>query len=42
MGGIFAVRAHVAELAGVQIDGSCKDVARLCFMSLGSRRLLKP
>jgi hypothetical protein len=28
-----AVQKHVFEFAGIQIDGACKDVARLCFMS---------
>jgi hypothetical protein len=28
-----AIEKHVQELAGVQIDESCKDPARLCFMS---------
>jgi hypothetical protein len=28
-----AVERHVLELTGVQIDESCKDVARLCFLS---------
>ena len=28
-----AVAQHVRELTGVQIDESCKDVARLCFLS---------
>jgi hypothetical protein len=28
-----AVEQHVIELTGVQIDESCKDVARLCFLS---------
>jgi len=28
-----AVEKHVRELAGVQIDESCKDVARMCFFS---------
>src|SRR5262245_27727530 len=28
-----AVEQHVKELVGVQIDESCKDVARLCFLS---------
>ena len=28
-----AVEKHVKELTGVQIDQSCKDIARLCFMS---------
>jgi hypothetical protein len=32
--GIFrAVEQHVRGLTGVQIDESCKDVARLCFLS---------
>jgi P4 family phage/plasmid primase-like protien len=29
----LAVRAHVLRLTGVHIDQSCKDVARLCFVS---------
>jgi hypothetical protein len=29
----LAIEQHVRELCGVQIDGSCKDVARLCFLS---------
>jgi Protein of unknown function (DUF3631)/VirE N-terminal domain len=28
-----AIEKHVQELAGAQIDESCKDPARLCFMS---------
>ena len=28
-----AVEKHVKERTGVQIDQSCKDIARLCFMS---------
>ena len=32
-GSYRAVEKHVRELTGVQIDESCKDVARLCFMS---------
>ena len=33
-GGSFrAVEQHVRELTGTQIDQSCKDVARLCFIS---------
>jgi BT4734-like, N-terminal domain len=28
-----AVQQHVAQLTGVEIDQSCKDVARLCFLS---------
>jgi hypothetical protein len=28
-----AVEAHVKQLTGVQIDESCKDAARLCFLS---------
>jgi putative DNA primase/helicase len=28
-----AVERHVRELAGVQIDQSCSDVSRLCFLS---------
>ena len=28
-----AVQQHVAKLTGVEIDQSCKDVARLCFLS---------
>jgi hypothetical protein len=27
------VERHVYELTGEKIDGSCKDVARLCFVS---------
>ena len=29
----LAVQAHVGKLTGVPIDESCKDVARLCFLS---------
>jgi hypothetical protein len=32
-GSFRAVEQHVKELVGVQIDESCKDVARLCFLS---------
>ena len=32
-GSFRAVAQHVRELTGVQLDGSCKDVARLCFLS---------
>jgi hypothetical protein len=32
-GSFRAVEQHVRELAGVDIDQACKDVARLCFMS---------
>src|SRR5262249_26271028 len=28
-----AIRQHVLELTGKEIDGACKDVARLCFAS---------
>ncbi len=28
-----AVEHHVKELTGVQIDGQCKEVSRLCFLS---------
>jgi BT4734-like, N-terminal domain len=28
-----AVKKHVFEFAGVQIDQSCSDVSRLCFLS---------
>jgi hypothetical protein len=28
-----AVKAHIKELTGVEVDESCKDVARLCFLS---------
>jgi len=31
--GFRAVEAHVKQLTGLQIDESCKDVSRLCFMS---------
>jgi len=29
----LAVEKHVLEVAGKKIDGQCKDVARMCFMS---------
>lgn len=29
----LAVQEHVRQLCGVEVDGSCKDVARLCFVS---------
>jgi len=32
-GSFRAVEQHVRELTGKQIDQSCKDVARLCFLS---------
>ena len=32
-GSFRAVVQHVRDLTGVQIDESCKDVARLCFLS---------
>lgn len=32
-GSFRAVEKHVRELCGVQIDKSCSDVARLCFLS---------
>src|SRR4030095_8758535 len=32
-GSFRAVEKHVHELCGVQIDKSCSDVARLCFLS---------
>ena len=32
-GSFRAVEQHVRELAGVQTDQACRDVARLCFMS---------
>jgi hypothetical protein len=32
-GSFRAVEKHVLELTGVQIDESCKDPARLCFLS---------
>jgi hypothetical protein len=33
LGSFRAVRRHVLELTGIQIDDACKDVARLCFVS---------
>ena len=33
LGSFRAVKAHVKQLTGLDIDESCKDVARLCFMS---------
>jgi hypothetical protein len=35
-----AVEAHVRELTGVQIDGACKDLARLCFVSFDPEAVL--
>jgi VirE-like protein len=32
-GSFRAIEKHVHELCGVQIDKSCSDVARLCFLS---------
>lgn len=32
-GSFRAVEKHVRDLCGVQIDESCKDISRLCFMS---------
>jgi hypothetical protein len=32
-GSFRAVEQHVRELSGIQIDRSCSDVARLCFLS---------
>jgi putative DNA primase/helicase len=32
-GSFRAVEKHVLELTGIQIDESCKDISRLCFMS---------
>lgn len=38
----FAIAKHVLELTGETIDGSCKDVARLCFVSFDPDALLNP
>lgn len=32
-GSFLAIEQYVKEMAGVQVDQSCKDVARLCFLS---------
>ncbi len=32
-GSFRAIREHVRKLTGVEVDQSCKDVARLCFLS---------
>jgi hypothetical protein len=37
-----AIEKHVQELAGVQIDESCKDPARLCFMSYDPELFYNP
>jgi hypothetical protein len=38
----LAVEKHVLELTGEKVDGSCKDVARLCFVSFDPDALLNP
>lgn len=38
----LAVQNHVLELTGEAIDGSCKDGARLCFVSFDPDALLHP
>ena len=38
----LAVEKYVLELTGEKIDGSCKDVARLCFVSFDPDALLNP
>ncbi len=37
-----AVAKHVLELTGEKIDGACKDVARLCFISHDPDAFLNP
>jgi Protein of unknown function (DUF3987)/VirE N-terminal domain len=37
-----AVDQHVLELAGIQIDQSCKDLARMCFVSYDPDAHLNP
>jgi P4 family phage/plasmid primase-like protien len=37
-----AVEQHVLELAGIQIDQACKDVARMCFVSYDPDAYLNP
>src|SRR5204862_6306662 len=41
-GSFRAVEKHVLELAGVQIDQSCKDTARLCFLSYDPELFYNP
>ncbi len=38
----FAVEQHVLELTGIKIDGQCKDVSRLCFVSYDPDLWLNP
>ena len=38
----LAVERHILELTGEKTDGSCKDVARLCFVSFDPDALLNP
>jgi Protein of unknown function (DUF3631)/VirE N-terminal domain len=37
-----AVRRHVIDLTGVQIDEACKDIARLCFLSFDPEAYFNP